>query len=122
MSHSSGGVIHLDSSDADVEEVGSDVEEVVRWDHELCKTKMFSTGFLILSGRRFDSTNLEEQQKRVPARSRVLPWQVTASKGIRGAQSCLQALVEVRDIAQEKMECALCCGAFGSSAGASTSG
>jgi hypothetical protein len=30
MSHSPGGVIHLDDSDADVEEVvGSDVEEVV---------------------------------------------------------------------------------------------
>jgi hypothetical protein len=63
MSRSSGGVIHLDGSDADVEEVGSDVEEVVRWDHELCKTKMFLTGFLILSVRRFDSPNLEEQQK-----------------------------------------------------------
>jgi len=31
MSHSSGGVIHLDDSDADVEEVGSDVEEAVMW-------------------------------------------------------------------------------------------
>jgi hypothetical protein len=60
---SSGEVIHLDGSDADVEEVGSDVEEVVRWDHELCKTKTFSMGFLILSGCRFDSPNLEEQQK-----------------------------------------------------------
>jgi hypothetical protein len=40
MSHSSGGVIHLDESDADVEEVvGSDVEEVVTWDHELRGTK-----------------------------------------------------------------------------------
>ena len=64
MSHSSGGgVIHLDDSDADVEEVGSDVEEVLTWDHELRKTKTFSTGFLILSGRRFESPNLAEQQK-----------------------------------------------------------
>ena len=64
MSHSSGGVIHLEDSDADVEEVvGSDVEEVVTWDHKLCGTKTFLTGFLILSGRRFDSPNLDEQQK-----------------------------------------------------------
>ncbi len=43
MSHSSGGLIHLDDSDANAEEVGSDVEEVVTWDYELCGTKMFST-------------------------------------------------------------------------------
>jgi hypothetical protein len=55
MSHLSGGVIHPDEvSDANVEEVGSDVEEVVTWDHKLCRTKTFSTGFLILSGQRFD--------------------------------------------------------------------
>jgi hypothetical protein len=46
-----------------VEEVGSDVEEVVTWDHKLRGTKTFSTGFLILSGRRFDSPNLDEQPK-----------------------------------------------------------
>jgi hypothetical protein len=64
MSHSSGGVIHLDESDADGEEVvGSDVEEVAKWDHKLRGTKTFSTGFLILSGRRFDSPNLDEHQK-----------------------------------------------------------
>ncbi len=63
MLHSSGGVIHLDNSNADVEEMGSDVEEVVTWDHELRGTKTFSTGFLILSGRRFDSPNLDEQHK-----------------------------------------------------------
>ncbi len=63
MPHLSGGVIHLDDSDANVEEVGSDVEEVVMWDHELRGTRAFSTGFLILSGRRFDSPNLDEQQK-----------------------------------------------------------
>jgi hypothetical protein len=45
------------------EVVGSDVEEVVTWDHELRGTKTFSTGFLILSGCRFDSPNLDEQQK-----------------------------------------------------------
>jgi hypothetical protein len=63
MSHSSGGAIHLDDSDDNVEEVGSDVEEVVAWDHELRGTKTFSTGLLILSGRRFESPNLDEQQK-----------------------------------------------------------
>jgi hypothetical protein len=63
MSYSRGGVIHLNGSDADVEEVGSDVEEVVTWDHELRRTKTFSTGFLILSGRRFESPNLDDQRK-----------------------------------------------------------
>jgi len=64
MSHSPGGVIHLDDSDANGEEVlGSNVEEVVTWDHELLGTKTFSTGFLILSGHRFDSPSLDEQQK-----------------------------------------------------------
>jgi len=63
MSHLSGEVIHLDDSDADVEEVGSDVEEVATWDHKLRGTKTFATGFLILSGRRFDSPNFDEQQK-----------------------------------------------------------
>ena len=33
------------------------------WDQELHGTKTFSIGFLILSGRRFDSPNLDEQQK-----------------------------------------------------------
>ena len=59
MSHSSGEVIHLDDSNADVEEVGPDVEEVATWDHELHGTKTFTTGFLILSGRRFDLPNLD---------------------------------------------------------------
>ena len=63
MSHLSGGVIHLEDSDADVVEVGSDVDEAVTWDQELRRTKTFSTAFLILSGRRFDSPNLDEQQK-----------------------------------------------------------
>ncbi len=39
------------------------MEEVVTWDQELRGTKTFLTGFLILSGRRFDSPNLDEQQK-----------------------------------------------------------
>jgi hypothetical protein len=61
MSHSSGGVIH--NSDANAEEVGSDVEEVVTWDHELRGTKTFSMGLLILSSSRFELPNLAEQQK-----------------------------------------------------------
>ena len=40
-----------------------DVAEVLKWDHELCGTKTFSTGLLILSCRRFELPNLEEQQK-----------------------------------------------------------
>ena len=65
MSHSSGEVIHLDDSDANVEEEGLDVEEVLTWDHKLRGTKTFAAGFLILSGRRFDSPNLDEQQKMI---------------------------------------------------------
>jgi hypothetical protein len=63
MSHLSGGVIHLDNSNANAVEVESDVEEVVTWNHELCGTKMFLMGLLILAGRRFELTNLAEQQK-----------------------------------------------------------
>jgi hypothetical protein len=63
MSHSSGGVIHLDDSNANVEEVGLNVEEVITWDHKLCGTKMFLMGLLILSGCRFEFPNLAEQQK-----------------------------------------------------------
>jgi hypothetical protein len=46
-----------------VEEVGSDMEEVVTWDHELHGTKPFLTRLLILFGRRFELPNLAEQQK-----------------------------------------------------------
>ncbi len=63
MSHSSGGVIHLDDSDANVEEVGLDVEEVVTWDHKLRGTKTFLMGLLILSSCRFKLPNLAKQQK-----------------------------------------------------------
>ncbi len=63
MSHLSGGVIYLDDSDANAVEVGSDVEEVITWDHELCWTKTFLMGLLILSGCRFELPNLAEQQK-----------------------------------------------------------
>jgi hypothetical protein len=63
MSHSSGGVIHLDDSNANAEEVGSDVEEVVMWDYKLRGSKTFSMGLLILSSRRFELPNLAEQQK-----------------------------------------------------------
>ncbi len=39
------------------------MEEVVTWDHKLRRTKTCSMGLLILSGRRFESPNLAEQQK-----------------------------------------------------------
>ncbi len=58
MSHSSGGVIYLDNSDANAVEVGLDMEEVVTWDYELCGTKTFLMGLLILSGCRFELPNL----------------------------------------------------------------
>jgi hypothetical protein len=61
MSH--GITIDLDDFNSDEEKVGSDVEEVRKWDHDLRETKTFSTAFLILSGRRFESPNLEELSK-----------------------------------------------------------
>ncbi len=39
------------------------MEEVVTWGHELCGTKPFSMGLLILSVCRFELPNLAEQQK-----------------------------------------------------------
>ena len=39
------------------------MEEVVRWDEGLCDAKTFMTAVNILSGRKFNSPNLESQQK-----------------------------------------------------------
>ncbi len=39
------------------------MEEVITWDHKLCRTKTFLMGLLILSGCRFELPNLAEQQK-----------------------------------------------------------
>ena len=62
MSH--GITIDLDDFNSDEEKVGSDVEEVRKWDHDLRETKTFSTAFLILSHKR------------------LLPVQVNTSKGL----------------------------------------
>jgi hypothetical protein len=61
MSHPSNGIIDLYNSGD--KSVGSDVEEVVLWDKGLCDTKTFMTAVNILSGRKYNSPNLESQQK-----------------------------------------------------------
>jgi hypothetical protein len=43
--------------------VGSDVEEVVMWDHNLRSSKTFQRAVLILSGRKFKSLSLEAQSQ-----------------------------------------------------------
>jgi hypothetical protein len=59
MSNLSGGIVDL-SGDLSVD---SDVEEVVKWDHDFCATKTFSTAALILASRKYNSPKLEVQQK-----------------------------------------------------------
>ncbi len=61
MSHLSKRDIRLD--DSGNENVGSDLEEIVQWDCSLCLTKTFQMAVLILSGRKFESPNLESLQK-----------------------------------------------------------
>jgi hypothetical protein len=61
MSHLSKGIVLLD--DSSNESVGSEVDEVVQWDDKLCKTKTFKMVDIILSSRKFESANLESQQK-----------------------------------------------------------
>jgi hypothetical protein len=61
------------------------VEEVVQWNQELRRTKTFLTAVLILSGRRFESPNLELQKKVLhnfndQTHSGLLPEQVSAGK------------------------------------------
>jgi hypothetical protein len=58
MAYLPGGIICLDCDSS----IGSDVEEVIKWEDCLRKTKTFSTAFLILSGRKYDSPLLNEQQ------------------------------------------------------------
>ena len=48
MWHPSKGVIHLDGDSSSNESVGSDVEEVVMWDHSLRSLMMFQRAVLIL--------------------------------------------------------------------------
>ncbi len=54
--HLLGGIICLDCSD------GSDVEEIVKWNDRLQKTKTLSTAYLILVGRKYGSPLLDKQQ------------------------------------------------------------
>jgi hypothetical protein len=61
--HPSKGIIHLEDDSSGNESVDSDVEEVVQWDCSLRNTKRFKTAVLILSGRKFESPNLELLQK-----------------------------------------------------------
>jgi hypothetical protein len=63
MKHPSKEVIHLEDDSSGNESVDSDVEEVVQWDRSLSSTKTFKTAVLILSGRKFESPNLESLQK-----------------------------------------------------------
>ncbi len=63
MWHPSKGVIHLDSDSSSNESVGSDVEEVVMWDHSLRSSKTFQRAVLILSGHKFKSPSLEAQSQ-----------------------------------------------------------
>jgi hypothetical protein len=60
------GIIHLEDDSSGNESVDSDVEEVVQWDRSLRNTKTFKTAVLILSGRKFESPNLELLQKILP--------------------------------------------------------
>jgi hypothetical protein len=57
--HLPGGIICLDCSESSI---GSDVEEIVKWDDRLQKTKTFSTAYLILVGRKYGSPLLDKQQ------------------------------------------------------------
>jgi len=56
--HLPGGIICLDSDSS----IGSDVEEIVKWDDRLQKTKTFSTAYSILVGRKYGSPLLDKQQ------------------------------------------------------------
>ena len=57
--HLSGGIICLDCTDSSI---GSDVEEIVKWDDRLRKTKTFSMAYSILVGRKYGSPLLDKQQ------------------------------------------------------------
>ena len=63
MWHPLKGVIRLDGNSSSNKSVGSDVEEVVMWDHSLRSSKTFQRAVLILSGRKFKSPSLEAQSQ-----------------------------------------------------------
>ena len=56
--HLPGGIICLDSDAS----IGSDVEEIVKWDDCLRKTKTFLTAYSILVGRKYSSPLLDKHQ------------------------------------------------------------
>jgi hypothetical protein len=58
MAYLPGGIICLDCDSS----IDSDVEEVTKWYNGIRKTKKFSTAFLILSSRKYDSPLLADQQ------------------------------------------------------------
>jgi hypothetical protein len=50
------GVVNLEDDISFNEgSIGSNVEEIIQWDRELCQTKTFSTALLILSGHAYNS-------------------------------------------------------------------
>jgi hypothetical protein len=59
MAYLPGGIIYLDTSDSSI---GSDVEEIIKWDDCLRKTMTFSTAYMILVGRKYGSPLLDIQQ------------------------------------------------------------
>ena len=63
MWHPSKGVIHLDGDSSSNKRLGSDVEEVIMWDHSLRSSKTFQRAVLILAGRKFKSPSLEAQSQ-----------------------------------------------------------
>jgi hypothetical protein len=60
-----GGIINIDNnSSSNVGSVGSDIEEIIQWDRELCQSKTFTTAFTILvSHRWYHGLKMEDQQK-----------------------------------------------------------
>ena len=65
MSFLSSKIINLeDGSSSNKNNVGSDVDEIVRWDCELLQMKTYMTAFTILvSNCKYDGPKLDEQQK-----------------------------------------------------------
>ncbi len=61
---SGGVVVNLkDNLFSNEEGNGSNVEEIIQWDRELCQSKTFSTALLILSGLAYNSPKLDDQKK-----------------------------------------------------------
>jgi hypothetical protein len=64
MSFPSGGVVNFDDNISSNEgSNGSNVEEIIQWDRELCQSKTFSTALLILLGHAYNFPKLADQKK-----------------------------------------------------------